>query len=817
MLTTSAGYKTAITASEIRTRILGTITLPDTTVINITDADLLQNSLYMTEQCASGENIEIGGVYAAELGLSLITPLVNPYALTGAVVDLDFGVLTGISTWEDVPLGIFNSAIPERKIDSVKLTAYDNVIKLDCALGATLTTGTPYQLINSACGTAGITLATSSGTIAALPNGTATLTIPTNSNIATCRDLVMWVCQALSVFGRCNRTGEFEVVQLHGASVRTITADDRYSPSTVSDNVMQVTQLQMIVGETTYISGAAGMQLTLDSNPLFAGLTGTTIQTALDAMLAEITQAEYTPCDINYIGDPSLQAGDYITLDETGSLSATDPVCLITSQTWKYRGKHAIKSAAQAANVSLIYSQINKAISSAMANAKSAAGLAVAVQTAAGLINNAIGGNVLIRENGSNNEILIMDNPDPTLAVKLWRWNIGGLGYSSNCTGADNPARTYTVAMTMDGGIVATFINTGTLTIGTSGGERLEISPTSGAYMTGYDADNDIRVRYKSTGIDWYDSTGTVYVTDSVTTVNKIITVGSGKDYATIQAAIDSLPKNINHTIYIDIYSGTYSEDVTIENYQGSGDVWVQEHTGETVYVSSFTIKNCSCQIRILKIDITSTTATAIYIERSNKITISQVSSTSTCAYSGVYADYFSNVRILNSTFSNKGYGINAQNISFVSLNTVAGTGNTVGIYASNSIVMDDACTITGTTPRSASVGVIIPRQGMTYKPQLYTPTLTNSWVNFASGYSTCQYYKDGFGIVHLKGMIKSGTIGATAFTLPTGYRPTEHMYFGTSSAGAFGSLAVYSDGPVVPDKGSNIWFSLDGVTFAAA
>ncbi|HZJ98882.1 MAG TPA: hypothetical protein VFC79_02695, partial [Tissierellaceae bacterium] len=56
------------------------------------------------------------------------------------------------------------------------------------------------------------------------------------------------------------------------------------------------------------------------------------------------------------------------------------------------------------------------------------------------------------------NEILIMDNEDPDLAVKVWRWNLNGLGYSS--TGIDG---NYSLAMTMDGSIVADFISTGTL------------------------------------------------------------------------------------------------------------------------------------------------------------------------------------------------------------------------------------------------------------------------------------------------------------------------------------------------------------------
>lgn len=59
---------------------------------------------------------------------------------------------------------------------------------------------------------------------------------------------------------------------------------------------------------------------------------------------------------------------------------------------------------------------------------------------------------------GQATEILIMDTPDIETAVNVWRWNGGGLGYSS--TGYNG---IYSTAITQDGQIVADFMNTGTL------------------------------------------------------------------------------------------------------------------------------------------------------------------------------------------------------------------------------------------------------------------------------------------------------------------------------------------------------------------
>lgn len=65
-----------------------------------------------------------------------------------------------------------------------------------------------------------------------------------------------------------------------------------------------------------------------------------------------------------------------------------------------------------------------------------------------------LGGYVTVTEN----EIYIADNKDLHKAVKVWRWNSGGLGYSKN--GLDGP---FPTAITSDGKIVATFITTGNL------------------------------------------------------------------------------------------------------------------------------------------------------------------------------------------------------------------------------------------------------------------------------------------------------------------------------------------------------------------
>jgi len=98
-------------------------------------------------------------------------------------------------------------------------------------------------------------------------------------------------------------------------------------------------------------------------------------------------------------------------------------------------------------------------------------------------------------------------------------------------------------------------------------------------------------------------------------------------------------------------------------------------------------------------------------------------------------------------------------------------------------------------------------------------PTLLNSWVNYGGLRTVAGFYKDKFKMVHLEGVIKSGTTTSptSLFVLPVGYRPSTRRKFATVSNGAFASVFIDSDGNVYYESGSNAEFSLDGISFRVA
>ena len=126
-------------------------------------------------------------------------------------------------------------------------------------------------------------------------------------------------------------------------------------------------------------------------------------------------------------------------------------------------------------------------------------------------------------------------------------------------------------------------------------------------------------------------------------------------------------------------------------------------------------------------------------------------------------------------------------------------------------------------TVHRASVGAIAPAAwGDTVNDDLnflYGDTgwtavssFSNGWINYGSTYFNAAYRKVGTRIL-LRGMIKSGTSGAAAFTLPTGYRPLSFVRTGGDSNTGWANIVVDTGGGVTPTGGTS-FVSLDIVAF---
>jgi hypothetical protein len=97
---------------------------------------------------------------------------------------------------------------------------------------------------------------------------------------------------------------------------------------------------------------------------------------------------------------------------------------------------------------------------------------------------------------------------------------------------------------------------------------------------------------------------------------------------------------------------------------------------------------------------------------------------------------------------------------------------------------------------------------GGTWVDLLSPGLLVNGWVPHSA--SAVPGYRITGDVVELRGLIKNGTLGAVAFTLPVGFWPPSEQYFPAALAGGIGQLSVNTAGSVIASGASNAYYSLN-------
>jgi len=89
-------------------------------------------------------------------------------------------------------------------------------------------------------------------------------------------------------------------------------------------------------------------------------------------------------------------------------------------------------------------------------------------------------------------------------------------------------------------------------------------------------------------------------------------------------------------------------------------------------------------------------------------------------------------------------------------------------------------------------------------------PSFTNSWVNYGGSYTDARYIKIN-GTVYIEGLVKSGTVDTSIFTLSAGSRPSSiHLIKSAlnTSNGVHYQMRIFTSGAVIV-YGSNGWCSI--------
>lgn len=329
-----------------------------------TQEDIVKGSGYITAQCCGNSEIELGAVYAAEMGISLFLDI-DRYTLEDAEVELSYHLRLADGTYEAVPMGIFEVSEANRTVHVLELKAYDRMLRFDRAFNGFETIGTAYGMM-ALCSTAcGVDLAQSQTEIEALPNGLELLSIYPENDIETYRDVLYFTAQVLGGFFCVNRDGKLEFRQYGNTPVMEILQKHRFS-SSFSDFVTRYTAVSCTNQRTQTAEYYAleeddGLTMNLGTNPLLQfGLEETRAELCRN-ILTSLSAVNYVPFDSDTIGNPALDLGDVLTFSD-GQADAQQITC-VTSFTVKIGGRQSLKCVGKNPRLSQAKSKNDKNIS----------------------------------------------------------------------------------------------------------------------------------------------------------------------------------------------------------------------------------------------------------------------------------------------------------------------------------------------------------------------------------------------------------------------------------------------------------------------
>ena len=368
MYPVSSAFLTAVKANTRKYYWTGRITTTAGMVYNFDQEDMVKGSGYITSQCCGSTEIELGTVYAAEMGISLFSEI-NRYTLEDAIVELFYHLQIAGGSYEMIPMGIFEVSEANRKAKCLEIKAYDFMVRFEKAFTSLESIGNAYDfmvLCSTACN---VSLAQSRAEIEALPNGTENLSIYSDNDIETYRDVLFYVGQVLGGFFVINRAGELELRKYGNTPVLVVERTYRFT-SSFSDFITRYTavsstNLRTQIAEYYALEPDDGLTMNLGVNPLLQFGLEETRRQLCENILNDLSVVNYVPFDSDTIGNPALDVGDILSF--TGGQADSTKYACITSSSIKIGGRQSIKCVGKNPKLSQAKSKNDKNISGLLA------------------------------------------------------------------------------------------------------------------------------------------------------------------------------------------------------------------------------------------------------------------------------------------------------------------------------------------------------------------------------------------------------------------------------------------------------------------
>ena len=364
MYQVSNAFLTAVKANTRKYYWTGRITTKGGAVYDFDRNDIVKGSGYISMQCCGSTEIELGTVYAAEMGISLFSDI-DRYTLPDAIITLSYHLQLSDGTYEEVPMGIFEVSEANRKARCLDIKAYDYMLRFEKNFNGFQTVGHAYDFVNLCCTSCSVEMAQDQTYYEALPNGGIDLSIYTDNDIETYRDVLYYVGQVLGGFFVINRSGQLELRKYGNESVLTVERKHMFT-SSFSDYITRYTavsstNLRTQIAEYYALETDNALTMNLGVNPLLQFGLDATREQLIRNILADISIVNYVPFETDTMGNPALDIGDVLSF--TGGQADSTKYACITSNSIKIGGKQTLKCVGKNPRLSQAKSKNDKNIS----------------------------------------------------------------------------------------------------------------------------------------------------------------------------------------------------------------------------------------------------------------------------------------------------------------------------------------------------------------------------------------------------------------------------------------------------------------------
>lgn len=346
MYNVSDKFKNAIKASNRKSSIYGVLTTSNGTEYLLNDGNIIKDSLYITNQIVNNNKLTFGAVYAGECGL-VINSTIDRYSLFGAKLELTFMLELKDRTEELLPLGVFTVDAPERIGSKIKLTAVDNMSKLDITVNEDINGGW-YELLSYISTKCGVELAQTQAELEALHVNASNQNYTIQQDkIDTYRDALSFLSMVICANATIDNTGKLKIVQYATSACDSNNGSTRLNNCKFSDYTTRYAGVRArFFADENYAPYSAinqdidGLILDLGDIPIVGG-TNDGKNATIEAMRDTITRITYVPSTLYVSSNPAYELGDMITCKNVNNTS--DSVnTYVMAYKYDYRKKETI-------------------------------------------------------------------------------------------------------------------------------------------------------------------------------------------------------------------------------------------------------------------------------------------------------------------------------------------------------------------------------------------------------------------------------------------------------------------------------------------